>query len=209
VCSPEVWEHPRACPPSGEGTCSGTSLQHPRDISAKSWVKQTLSLGSQIQVSSVVHAPISFKVSPWSLLRQNTVGRILATTSNLIAQSCLSLRATYHEHCQWEYPPLKQTTTKGARWGSFEFFLYLILEINLTAISRDFRYDMMAWYQALATCQRAEKNPPPDWATNLLIHWSTKYLLDKGNRNGRMKRYMQAVTHWLFTTRDFRGRPQW
>ncbi len=162
MCSPEVWEHPRACPPSGEGTCSGTSLQHPRDISAKSWVKQTLSLGSQIQVSSVVHAPISFKVSPWSLLRQNTVGRILATTSNLIAQSCLSLRATYHEHCQLEYPPLKQTTTKGVRWGSFEFFLYLILEINLTAISRDFRYVMMAWYQALATCRRAEKNPPPD-----------------------------------------------
>jgi hypothetical protein len=96
---------------------------HPRDISAKSWVKQTMRLGSQIQVSSVVHAPISFKVSNWSLLRQNTVGRILATTSNLLAQSCLSLRATFHEHCQWEYPPLKQTTTKGARWGSFEFFL--------------------------------------------------------------------------------------
>jgi hypothetical protein len=95
-------------------------------ISAKSWVKQTLSIGSQIQVLSAVHAPISFKVLTWSLLRQNTVGRILATTSNLLAQTCLSLRATFHEHCQWEYPPLKQTTTKGARCGSFEFFIYYI-----------------------------------------------------------------------------------
>jgi len=85
------------------------------------------------------------------------VGRILATTSNLLAQSCLSLRATFHEHCQWEYPPLKQTTTKGARWGSFEFFLYFTLEMNLTAISKDFRYVMMAWYQALATCQKQKE----------------------------------------------------
>jgi len=43
-------------------------------------------------------------------------------------------------------------------------FSYIIfdLEMNLTAISRDFRYVMMAWYQALATCQETEKNPPPD-----------------------------------------------
>jgi hypothetical protein len=99
---------------------------HPRDISAKSWVKQTLSLGSQIQVSSVVQAPISFKVSPWSRLRQNTVGRILATTSNLLAQSCLSLRATFHEHCQWEYPPLNKQLPKG-QGGVPLNFSYILL----------------------------------------------------------------------------------
>jgi hypothetical protein len=68
----------------------------------------------------------------------------------------------------------QQTTTKGARWGSFEFFLYFTLEMNLTAISKDFRYVMMAWYQALATCQKQKK-------THLQIKQQTCGSIDQRN----------------------------